>query len=54
MIMALADGISTEITIMVCVNSLVGQVFVGMFLSFNPRMIIYDTRVLLFFNFILN
>ena len=47
--MALADGISTEINYHVCVNikvySLVVQVFVCMLLSFNPRIIIYDTRV---------
>ncbi len=50
--MALADGISTEINYHVCVNikvySLVVQVFVGMLLSFNPRIIIYDTRVFFF------
>ena len=47
--MALADGISTEINYHVCVNikvySLVVQVFVGMLLSLNARIIIYDTRV---------
>ena len=54
--MAHADEISTEINYHVCVNikvySLVVQVFVGMLLSFTPRIIIYNTRVLIFLIFL--